>query len=95
MSNTISLQQLQKEILEKVEKIKGEEPENKEEVVDNNGSMKLTAMMVDIKDEKQEETVYTQKKPDPELSLRVRRHTDRIRNIESCIGSIEREICLT
>ena len=69
---------------EKEEQQKKETEENeKEEEPDD--KLRLTAMIVEFQNKQNEEKVYTKKHPDPELSLRIKRHTDRIRRVEDLI----------
>ena len=79
------IEKLQSDVIKRVDGMKGEDEKDEEPSEESQDPLKLTAMMVEVNEEKQNETVYIKKRPDPELSLRVKRHTDRIRHIEDLL----------
>ena len=87
------LDNLENEITEKINKLRQKlEKEGSEEQLDSEETtkksqekMRLSAMIVEVKERQNSENIFVKKHPDPELSLRIKRHTDRIRHIEDLL----------
>ena len=74
-----------REKMEKEEKEKSEDGELDRTQEEPDEKMRLTAMIVEFQDKQKDAKVYVKKHPDPELSLRIKRHTDRIRHVEDLL----------
>ncbi|EAX93548.1 hypothetical protein TVAG_203390 [Trichomonas vaginalis G3] len=82
-TNEEFLNKLERDIMNQIAQLKGEIPqETKEEEED---PLKLTAMMVEVQEKTSKERIFIEKRTDPELTARVRRHVDRVNMIEDLI----------
>lgn len=81
-TNEDFLNNLEKDIMSQIALLKGEIPKETEPEED---PLKFTAMMVEIQEKTSKEKVFVEKHTDPELTTRVRRHTDRVKMVEDLI----------